>query len=592
MPPRDIGSLFERTVPPSLIQCIRDMLRYDPSRRLTPRQCLNHQYLRESLPRNNIPLPPALRVQTLPGSESQGSQRTMPSRPTAPPVQNPWPSSTDYPMDVSPSNSYDNMEVVQPEVQPNAKPKFGFGKKPKWNIFASDKSQQLPPVQEIPPASGHLKRPQSSGSLSHRGSTPPIDVKKSNKKEAERLQREAEIQRRTLAEKMNRDRARAVMQKRSQIISRTSGNTELEWRGTEQMHLPESLQSSAAKGKQAATGPIRKGTSQSGLNGSSSRTTVHAASGRFASPEASSSRGDWHLDDRATKKARTRDHDDDYSIDSSSIQSSRMSTLSFATVDSDPGPSRIRNRPSIFGLNRMQSSSSLRTSFDDFSPSARSSNSMSLEGQLARDFRNQASFNTPSPMSGSVSPPPIHSLSLSPTLSPALSPSPTWMPVPQQQHHPQQDQQDQLPPYINMPHPQQQQKRLYSPFDFNGRGASAGSYNNPPSPYRPSPSTAHSQKSDINPIFSVVSYNWDSTSAEGGLKPNDHFGASVQPSLHSHRHPPSSSATDEDDYDENISVISSPTSLPPFSELDAFADGASIGGSSYDYPPSPLEQRR
>jgi len=58
-----------------------------------------------------------------------------------------------------------------------------------------------------------------------------------------------------------------------------------------------------------------------------------------------------------------------------------VSSISFATVDSDPGPSRMRNRPSLFGINRMTSMSSLRTSFDDFSASARSSHSFSLEGQ-------------------------------------------------------------------------------------------------------------------------------------------------------------------------------------------------------------------
>ena len=44
----------------SLIDCIRDLLRYDPSKRLTSRQCLVHAYLQETLPRNNIPFPSGL----------------------------------------------------------------------------------------------------------------------------------------------------------------------------------------------------------------------------------------------------------------------------------------------------------------------------------------------------------------------------------------------------------------------------------------------------------------------------------------------------------------------------------------------------
>jgi len=51
--PKHFESLFEETVPRSLIQCIRDLLRYDPDLRLTSRECLNHLYLRETVPRNS-----------------------------------------------------------------------------------------------------------------------------------------------------------------------------------------------------------------------------------------------------------------------------------------------------------------------------------------------------------------------------------------------------------------------------------------------------------------------------------------------------------------------------------------------------------
>jgi hypothetical protein len=43
--------------------------------------------------------------------------------------------------------------------------------------------------------------------------------------------------------------------------------------------------------------------------------------------------------------------EDDRSMSSSDVHSiGGMSTLSFAKVDGDPGPSRIRNRSSLFGL--------------------------------------------------------------------------------------------------------------------------------------------------------------------------------------------------------------------------------------------------
>ena len=55
--PKNFESLFDETVPRSLIQCIRDLLRYDPDLRLTSRECLNHLYLQETVPRNRIAFP-------------------------------------------------------------------------------------------------------------------------------------------------------------------------------------------------------------------------------------------------------------------------------------------------------------------------------------------------------------------------------------------------------------------------------------------------------------------------------------------------------------------------------------------------------
>lgn len=440
---------------------------------------------------------------------------------------------------------------------------LSFGKKhSKWGLgmFGGDKShhQGLPPLDEVPGPSSStpsLKRTQSSStdSKSLRDLSPvresPLrtdgDVKKINKKEAERVQREAEKQRRKLAEKMHREQARAVMQKRNQMMQKTVSN-DIEWLGGNEQRLE--FSEPLSKGKLASSGPIRQ--NQGNSASATGSTTVNAAAGRFM-PQGESSGGgdrDWRGVSERVSKARRREFDDDHSMSSSDVHSiGRMSSISFATVDSDPGPSRIRNRPSLFGINRMTSMSSLRTSFDDFSPSARSSNSFSLEGQLAHDFRTQASVNATH--LGSVSPPPMHTLSLSPTLSPPLSPSPPWIQI-QQSNDNLSTQQAQSPGYITVPlvhHP----NGAYSPFEYNGQ-----LHGHPPSPYGHSPragNTPKSAKSAINPIFKVVSYKWDSVD---GLVP-DRSGDFVQPPL-----PPHTGDS-----------LSSPNALPPFSQLEAVAGG-------------------
>ncbi|KAG6857555.1 hypothetical protein H0H87_000154 [Tephrocybe sp. NHM501043] len=598
--PRDVHTLFERNVPLSLIHCIRDLLKYDPDKRLTSRQCLDHAYLRETIPRNNIPIPAGLRVTTSSASISAFSNGRVPNatplsiprshhpnnlnpphshHSSTPPIQNhqsendmyssprssgvvqeerrhqPWvvppngahPHSNgpDSPMDVSPSpelaeHHYQRMDIqgspmvpeypARPNLEPERLPEhsgilstpanklgklssLSFGKKNhRWGLggmFGGDKSH-LPPLDEVPlPSSSStpsLKRTQSSStdSRSLREPSPvrertDVDLKKI-KKEAERMQREAEKQRRKLAEKNHREQARAVMQKRSQVMQKTTSN-ELEWLGGNEQRLEFSEKSKLTS-------------AQTRQNQSS---TVNAAGARFMSPGDNGER-DWRGVNERVSKARRREFDDDHSMSSSDVHSmGRMSSISFATVDSDPGPSRMRHRPSVFGINRMTSMSSLRTSFDDFAPSARSSNSFSLEGQLAHDFHVQASVN-------SMSPPPMQMLSLSPT----MSPSPPWIQVPESQ-------------------PQFVQNSTYPPFEYQGQSPRLGT-------------TPKSARSNINPIFKVVSYEWDRLD---GLAP-DSFRKSVQPPL-----PPQTADSE------------SSNALPPFSQLDAIAGG--------EYPPlSPM----
>lgn len=66
VPPRNFASLFDsNTVPVQLIDCITDLLRYEPKARLTTQQCLEHAYFREVAYRFT-PRPPHPPPQQLP----------------------------------------------------------------------------------------------------------------------------------------------------------------------------------------------------------------------------------------------------------------------------------------------------------------------------------------------------------------------------------------------------------------------------------------------------------------------------------------------------------------------------------------------
>ncbi|KAG0699495.1 kinase-like protein [Suillus ampliporus] len=64
--PRNIYTIFDKQTPRRLVECISDLLKFDPSLRLTSQQCLAHEYLREcSL--ENLPC-------ILPGQEIHSQQ--------------------------------------------------------------------------------------------------------------------------------------------------------------------------------------------------------------------------------------------------------------------------------------------------------------------------------------------------------------------------------------------------------------------------------------------------------------------------------------------------------------------------------------
>jgi hypothetical protein len=373
---------------------------------------------------------------------------------------------------------------------------LGFAKKTsKWglNMFGhSDKiTHHLPPVDEVSAlATGStpsLKRSQSTstessdGHLAHGQALKPIDPKQA-KKEAERVQREAEKQRRALAAKMQREQARAVMQKRKQITHQVSSGIDLEWEFASRANV--------------AHAPKVKATLHAPPQSQSKTTTTTAKSAdmsgsRFGSQLDVSHANEWRSrGNERMAKARRREYDDDHSMSSSDVQSiGRMSSVSFATVDSDPGPSRSQTQPALLGINRITS----RTSSDEFPASARSSNSLSAEQYLAHDFHLRASVNPSPSVSGSASPPPMQMLSL----SPPISPSPTWMTI-----HGSQETSSVCSSRGNQSYgttlPQSRHLPLNSsgpnsPYDFNGL---------PSTPY--GPPTSPAPRSAINPIFKVV----------------------------------------------------------------------------------------
>ena len=292
---------------------------------------------------------------------------------------------------------------------------LGFGKKhSKWvlpSVFGhgGEKHQPhpLPPVDELNVSSSRstpsLKRTQTGSTtdslslpeVSPMGAVAPVasvmDAKKL-KKEQERQARDAEKAKRAQAEKMQREQARAVMQKRNQMIKQNTEGNEIDWQSTHSSMLAAKARSrTAVKGKQRADPTLPPAL------------------------EGEEDHEDW-LSHRS--KARRRDLDDDHSMSSSELHSiSRMSMISFASGDSDPGPARtFRQRPahSVYNLPRALSISSLRTSSGrGFSPSARSSNS--FDRQFVREFHERATFEPA--LSDAGSPPPMHDLSISPTQS-------------------------------------------------------------------------------------------------------------------------------------------------------------------------------
>lgn len=335
-------------------------------------------------------------------------------------------------------------------------------KKPRgWGIFGGgDKSAQaanpLSPVEEHNAVAGasstpSLKRPKSGeGSMSDGHSLPelpphpvqpPVDKKmrKEMKRAQERAAREEERARRALAESWNREQARAVILKRQQMIRQNTQGTDFDWHGSVASHLDATPASKKTLVVPTVKEPQPQPPQPNAVPVEVQHPlphTLHPSKSFLSNVGTVGSLGTMRTDLPAVHrysddsvqhrtKARRRDTDDDHS--NSDVQSiSHMSMISFATVDSDPGPARRQHAhhpgppPSAYTLDRASSVASFRTTTDH-------SQHSSFEGALASDFgRHRLSSaassygaGSPSPVlhpAGSpppLSPPPMHALSLS-----------------------------------------------------------------------------------------------------------------------------------------------------------------------------------
>ena len=440
---------------------------------------------------------------------------------------------TTHPMDISTSPTAQEFPLTEDSVRapPNGGPSDVSAsdsksqkpppslpsRKQRWRglggMFGSGDKSHLPPVDELHVASQNqgstpsLKRTQSSSTDSRSlpevqpsisAAPPPKDPKKV-KKEAARMAREAELQRRERMLKAQQEQSRAVMQNRNQIIMESHTKQELEWKWQSHAHLVTSQDASRLGGSERnrprnGGGPIRDH-------------PVHGDSAIGLGPY------------ERMAKARRREFDDDHSMSSSDVRGSAvMSVMSFATNDSDPGPS-LRTMPSLFFSHRDPSASSPLGLSDDFSVSGTSERSVS-------QHLTQGSMESSS-VSDLGSPPPLHNLT--------LSPSGSWQTL---QHCG-----DSADESVHQPRPSRlvvPSSRTELPYGGHIGGLS-------PSPGLSAP------KSAINPIFKVVSVgsalSW-ATSAQTCLPSQP-----SRPSL-------------------KLSLKRSPSTpaLPPFSSFDAVAN--------------------
>jgi hypothetical protein len=501
--PLDFYSLFDVSVPRSLIDCIAALLRYEPEARLTARDCLEHQYFIETTPRFSYPT--SLQVPSgFPGSASSSKSSKLNQLSTLSPRSLP-PSHAHSPAYIKPPFNHSNhaypngashyshrqpfypqqqngdVEMISVEATPVSTSTYnrhaqhhqhdslggdrmvldppaqqenhanqksgilGFGKK--WglgSVFGHNEKptmqiqNPLPPVEEITFASRStpsLQRTPSSSSesrslpemspnapvmLSHVPPVPPLPpmdpkkLEKEQKRLAKEAETEAEKEKRAAQQKLQRERAQAVVRKRQLIQQQVSVRSEIEFQSVHSAMLAqpgglERRSKSKTSGTQkdssskfnvppgVAAASSYGGSGYGRREGNQTRATPSTSAMPLLSPPDNNPYG------HDLRFKRPRD-DDDHSLSSQSDVHSvgRMSVISFATVDSDPGPGRsVRKRGSTYGFStgRGIATTSSMSSLQSYTTSPRTSHSVepnaaalstsSIDAQFVSDFANQ-----------------------------------------------------------------------------------------------------------------------------------------------------------------------------------------------------------
>lgn len=515
------SSLFSSRVPSELVDCIEDLLRYDPANRATTRDCLKHPYFLKVAPRlqpikNRAPVAvatpapqadtahlgsvdPTAARQALPPSHSNmpGEHRPafgegqIPSNLQRIPFYRPQPpganvsatrqeaadgnaphfyragarDASQYPAFPESASMYsmasqqasrppENGSSLRPDMPPEHRQAFAPRPSEEYTVGAA--ANQQPPERKgwgmtFPSVfsnsstgmHGHAQDPNAGAASNSRGPSlalprpmqsgafgsadagkppmdtvaPPTDPKKA-KKEAEKAAKQAEKAKRLAQEKAARDRARAVMQKRHQILASSENKEQVEWLSNA---APTDWKSEKARGKQplqSNLSPTHSPRSPSGLSPSEGpgfmvqqQQQPYVSSGYMATSPGMQPRplfgnaGPYpHIMGEMRDNGRP-----------GSVQS-------YATGDSDPGPQGTRPRPPHPAMHRQNSASSLSSGLDAFAqdPSHQYHHAGSVEslrsGNDARSISsldpqlvsNMEAMTAAERHSGSVSPAPAH----------------------------------------------------------------------------------------------------------------------------------------------------------------------------------------
>ncbi|SPC62282.1 probable cdk-related kinase 1 [Ustilago sp. UG-2017b] len=307
---------------------------------------------------------------------------------------------------------------------------------PPNGIAANGSTQELRTSMEPTPAQRIAAEHANTPGQPNSAPVKQLDPKKA-KKEAEKAAREAEKARREAQQKAARDRARAVMQKRNQLLASSNSKDPVEWlAGTIQAEEPyRNGPSEKARGKQpAGPGSQLSPSMPSFPSGEFPRSPLQqpihalgpdygmAANAAITGPMAW--RGVGARGYTRSNKARRREHDDDHSMSSfeDAIDPRRASMQSYQTGDSDPGPGTGSGQhlPQGHHIQRASSSSSLASapslldqrrvapSLESHRSSQETRSISSLDHQLITNMENMTAAEARTRTPGNVSPSPAH----------------------------------------------------------------------------------------------------------------------------------------------------------------------------------------